>query len=104
MENKQQKSAEDRLREIAQGLGMTMRDFQQLFNQAYIEDEKIRGRLIERQNQEIQMMQNQLASLQYRNESMQNQLLTYKLERRVKWMNLRKKMEGWFVKSKPVSK
>ena len=98
MDNKQQQSAEEQLRKIAEANGMTMRDFHQLFNKAYIDDEKIRARLIEQQKQEMAYLENTLLHLRYRNESMQNQLLTYELEQKVKEMNEQKEVSGkkWY--------
>lgn len=84
MENK---TAEDQLRAIAEAAGMTLSDFHQLFNKAFIEDEKIRQRMIMQQQQELQYLQNQLNALQFRNETINNQLLTYELEQKVKEMN-----------------
>lgn len=92
---------EERLRQIAQQAGMTLRELNQLFQLVMIDDEKTRHRIIEQQKQEMQYMQNTLTGLQYRNETLQNKLLTYQLERKVKRMELAKRIRGW-LKKKPV--
>lgn len=99
MNNQQQQSAEARLRTIAEGAGMTLRELNELFQKAFIDDEKTRQRMIKQQEMEQQYMGNQLAMLQYRNESLSNQLLTYQLERKVRWMNRVKTVRGWFRRS-----
>lgn len=100
MENKKQQTAEQQLREIADKAGMTLRDLNQMFQRAYIDDEKTRSRIIEQQKQEMAIQQNQLMGLQYRNETMSNQLLTYQLGRKIKWVQRKQWVMSLFTKKK----
>ena len=90
MDKKDQQTAEQQLREFAEKSNMTLRDLHQLFNRAFIDDDKVRQRMIEQQGKELQYLQNNLMALQYRNETMTNQLLTYELEQKIKEMEQEK--------------
>jgi cytidylate kinase len=102
MDNKQQQTKEDKLRQIAEKSGMTLRELNELFQQVMIEDEKTKNRMIEQQKTELAYMQNQLMGLQYRNESMSSQLLTFQLERKIKQIKNKKRILGFFGLYKEV--
>lgn len=99
MNNQQQKTAESELREIAEKAGITLRQLIEKFHLALIDDEKMRTRMLKQQEMEQQHMAGQLNILSYRNETLNNKLLTYRLERKVWWMNLQRTIIGWFKRS-----
>lgn len=98
--DKPKQTPESRLRAIAEASGMTMRELNELFQRVMIDDEKTRHRLIEQRKAEVEYLQLQLMQVQYRNEMMQNELLTGSLRRKVWREKLRTRIVGWF-KRKP---
>ena len=100
-ENKAQQAAEERLRGYAEKLGISFKDFYHLLNTAYVDDENIRKRQAQARAGTMELMQMQLQELQYRNEMLSNQLLTYDLEKKVKRMNMKNKFKAFFNKKSP---
>ena len=75
---------------------MTLRELNELFQRVMIDDEKTRHRLIEQRKAEVEYLQLQLMQVQYRNETMQNELLTAHLRRKVARLKLWNKVKAWF--------
>lgn len=95
MEEKKVQTAEEWLREVADKAGVPFRDFAARFGQAYRDDLHIKKLMQENAQADLQMMQTQLMQLQYRNETLSNQILTRKLQRQVWWINFWRTVKFW---------
>ena len=96
MENKEQQSAESTLRTYAETLKVPFKDFYHLLNKAYIDDEAIMKRMQQQNQYNLNLQQQHLNLLQYKNESMQNQLMSFDLEKKVRQLNRKKAIRKFF--------
>jgi hypothetical protein len=99
MEEKKQLGAEAQLRSIAEKAGVNFRDFHILLQRAYADDVNNKKIVQENMNVDMQLRQSQLMELQYRNETMSNQLLSIRLSKKIKRMNRWNKVKSVFSKN-----
>lgn len=97
MNKEQINKAEESLREIAQKSGTSIKNIYALVTQAYIDDARYQEKINHLRNIEIQYEQLKLMRVQTANELIQNELLSFKLKRKV-W--IRRKL-GFIKPQKP---
>lgn len=83
MNKEQINKAEESLREIAQKSGTSIKNIYALVTQAYIDDARYQEKINHLRNIEIQYEQLKLMRVQTANELIQNELLSFKLKRKV---------------------
>lgn len=91
---------EKKLQEIADQVGMKVKDFYHLLHKFYIGDTNIR----ENQNRDRQALmhgqQLELMEIQLLNEQMQQRLLSIKLNKAMIWLNRKQKVRNFFKTKK----
>jgi hypothetical protein len=110
MSNEKIKAAEQRIKEIAEKAGVRQSEIYALVNQAMIADMQHTEKMLKFRQYQYQDKEMNLMEQKQRNAEMDGILLSFKLRRKVRWINLMDwignipaKVKSWFgKKSKPV--